>query len=300
MIEQAIKWDDLRFVIAIQRARSLSGAGRSLSLSHATVFRRLEALEQRLGVRLFERSRDGYKPTTAGEHLCASAERVEAEVTTLERRIVGQDLKPEGTVRISATDVLCSAILMPLCGAFRQLNPDIKLEIVISDQLSSLTKREADIAFRATLRPRETLHGRRLAKISQAVFGPAGHPAASETAPCWSDHEWVGSDTTLHYPALENWMEQHHLDERTVCRVSTISGMREAMLAGMGLTVLPCYLGDPDPAMLRIGEPLRELETELWSLTHPDLKSVSRIRAFLDFAASAIGKKVETMGGDLE
>ena len=123
MIEQLIKWDDLRFVLAIKRSRTLSGAGRSLSLSHATVFRRLESLERRLGVQLFERDRSGYSPTVAGEHLCAAAERVETEVATAERRIVGQDLKPEGTLRVTATDTLCFGLLMPLCQSFRQQVP---------------------------------------------------------------------------------------------------------------------------------------------------------------------------------
>jgi DNA-binding transcriptional LysR family regulator len=288
MIEQHIKWDDLRFVIAIKRSRTLSGAGRSLSLSHATVFRRLEGLEQRLGVRLFERGRDGYSPTVAGEHLCDTAERVEEEVATVERRIVGQDLKPEGTVRVTATDTICFGILMPICHAFRKQFPDIKLEIVISDQLSNLSKREADIALRSTRQPHESMLGRKLGKIAQAVYGPAGHPASSKSDPCWADYEWVGPDATLLYPQLEKWMVKNCPSERTNCRVNTLLGMREASLAGMGLTVMPCYFCDPDPRLVRIGDPLPEMESELWSLTHPDLKAVSRIRAFLDFVAGEI------------
>ena len=297
MSEQAIKWDDLRFVLAIKRSRSLSGAGRSLSLSHATVFRRLEALERRLGVRLFERGRDGYSPTVAGEHLCVAAERVETEVATAERRVVGQDLKPEGTVRVTATDTIWYAILMPLCHGFRRQFPDIKLEIIVSDHLSNLSKREADVALRSTRRPQETMHGRKLGKIVQAVYGPVGHPASNAAEPSWGDYDWVGPDATLHYPPLEKWMARNCPDERINCRVNTLLGMREAMLAGMGLTVLPCYFCDPDPRLARIGEPLPELETELWSLTHPDLKSVSRVRAFLDYVAGEIVEKRHALAG---
>ena len=297
MIEQQIKWDDLRFVIAIQRAGTLSGAGRRLSLSHATVFRRLEALERRLGVRLFERGREGYSPTAAGEQLCATAERVETEVAAAERRIVGQDLKPEGSLRVTATDTLCFGILMPICRDFRQRFPDIKLEIVISDQLSNLSKREADIALRATRRPQESMHGRKLGKIAQAIYGPTRHPAANDVDPCWADYDWVGPDASLLYPPLEKWLAKNCSAERIACRVNTLLGMREAMLAGLGLTVMPCYLCDPDPRLVRIGDPLPELETELWSLTHPDLKAVSRIRAFLDFVADEIVEKRPALAG---
>jgi len=233
MIEQHIKWDDLRFVLAIERSGSLSGAGRSLSLSHATVFRRLEALESHLGVRLFERGRNGYSPTPAGEQLSQTAVRIEAEVAAAERLVVGQDLKPQGTVRVTATDTLCFGVLLPICRAFQERFPEIRLEIAIFDELSSLSKREADVALRTTLKPKETLHGRKLGEIAQAVYGPAGHPAGSETESNWTAYDWVGPDASLSYPPLEQWMTKNHLDDRTGCRVNTLLGMREAMSIGM-------------------------------------------------------------------
>lgn len=298
MIEQQhIKWDDLRFVLAIERSGSLSGAGRSLVLSHATVFRRLEALESRLGVRLFERGRSGYSPTPAGEQLALTAERIETEVAAAERLVVGQDLRPQGTVRVTATDTICFGVLMPICGAFRDCYPEVRLEIAIADELSNLSRREADVALRSTLKPKETLFGRRLGEIAQAAYGPVGHPAAAATKPDWAAFDWVGPDASLSYPALKQWMTKNRLDERTNCRVNTLLGMREAMLAGMGLTVLPCYLCDPDPRFARIGPPIPELRTELWSLTHPDLKSVSRIRVFLEFVAEAVSRQRPLLAG---
>ena len=186
---------------------------------------------------------------------------------------------------------------MPVCCAFQERFPEIKLEIAISDELSNLSKREADVALRTTLKPKETLLGRKLGEIVQAVYGPAGHPAASETKPNWTTYDWVGPDASLSYPPLEQWMTKNHLDDRTGCRVNTLLGMREAMLIGMGLTVLPCYLCDPDTRFVRIGRPIPELRTELWFLTHPDLKSVSRIRAFLEFVTEAISAKKPLLAG---
>ena len=297
MNEQTTKWDDLRFVLAIERSGSLSAAGRSLSLSHATVFRRLEALEHRLGVRLFERGRDGYKPTPAGEKLSLAAARIEEEVTTVERQVIGQDLRPQGTVRITATDTFLFGVLMPICSEFRQKYPEIDLEIALSNQLFNLSKREADIALRPTLKPPESLVGRKLGKIGQAVYAPDGHPAAAQAEPDLADYDWVGPDITLSYAPLERWMSANRLDGRISCRVNSLLGMREAMLVGMGLTVLPCYLCDPDPRFVRIGRTIPEMGTDLWSLTHPDLKNVSRIRAFLDFVAVSITEKRSLLAG---
>src|SRR5690554_6333957 len=104
MNEQSIRWDDLQMVWAIADTGSLSGAGRRLGVSHATVFRRLTDMEKRLGVALFERSRTGYTPNSAGEDLAAVARRVEADILGAERRLAGQDLKLSGSVRLTTTD----------------------------------------------------------------------------------------------------------------------------------------------------------------------------------------------------
>lgn len=171
MNEQQIRWDDLQIVLAIAETGSLSGASRALRISHATVFRRLSDMERRLGVTLFERSRTGYTPTLAGDDLTASAKRVQSEVNGAERRIIGQDLTLTGSLRITTTDTLFAGLLSPLLANFRQHYPDITLEVVISNQLQSLSRREADIAIRPTRKPPETLVGRRVSDINLAIYG---------------------------------------------------------------------------------------------------------------------------------
>ena len=142
--------------------------------------------------------------------------------------------------------------------------------------------------------------GRKLGKIAQAVYGPARHPAVKSASPRWAEYEWIGPDATLPYPPLETWLAKNCTSERITCRVNTLMGMREAARVGLGLTILPCYLCDPDPELVRIGDPLPELETELWSLTHPDLKAVARIRAFLDFVAAEIGSRRPALAGQAD
>jgi len=155
-----MEWDDLRIVLAVSREGTLSGAARRLGVTHSTVFRRLGAIEEQIGVRLFERFRDGYVPTPAGETTAETAARLEDEVLTLERRLSGQDLRPSGVVRITTTDTL-GTILMRHLQAMRALHPGIQFEVVISNAMANLTRREAEIAIRPTLEPPESLVGRR-------------------------------------------------------------------------------------------------------------------------------------------
>lgn len=287
MNEQQIHWEDFRIILAIATAGSLSGAGGRLSLSHATLFRRLADIEKRLGVTLFERSRRGYTPTAAGEDLATTAARIEAEVLGAERRVVGRDLKLSGTIRVTTTDTLLMGLLSPVFAAFRQVHPEIVLEVAISNQLFNLSKRDADVAIRPSSNPPETLVGRRIGTIAQAVYGRGSEQA-----------EWVGPDPHLGYTALDTWMAHSGADANCRYRVDTMLGMYQAVREGMGVAVLPCYLADADTTLLRLGEPIPELATALWQLTHPDLRRVARIRAFLAFVAEAVREQASRLAGE--
>lgn len=288
MNEQKILWDDLRTVMAIARAGSLSGARRRLGVSHATVFRRLGDIEQRLGVRLFDRARTGYTPTPAGEDIATVAERIEAEVVGVERRVAGQDLRPSGTVGVTTTDTLLMGLLSSIFADFRESYPEISLEVVVSNQLFNLSKREADVAIRPTLTPPEILVGRKIGIIAQAVYGRSDTFSSLEGALDLDAVDWVGPDERMAYRPLDSWMAAHGFDERCRYQVDTVMGMLAAVRDGMGLAVLPCYLCDGDERLVRVGDTIPELSTDLWMLTHPDLRKVARIRAFLDFVARSV------------
>lgn len=294
MSESNLPWDDLRTVLAIADAGSLAGAARALRVSHATAFRRLGAIEARLGTRLFERNRGGYTPTAAGEDVAAAARRIEAEVAGVERRVVGRDLQPSGTLRVTTTDTLLLGLLSPILAAFRQDHPEITLEIAVSNAQLNLSRRDADVAVRPTQAPAENLVGRRAGTIAQAVYGPKGHASAQ---PDPDSARWIGPDETLWYRQLEDWMGRHGHDERCQYRVDSLAGIHAAVRAGAGLAVLPCYLGDADPGLERIGGPLEELAIDLWLLTHPDLRSVARIRAFTSFVGDALRERSPALAG---
>lgn len=298
MNEQQIRWDDLQIVLAIAETGSLSGASRALRISHATVFRRLSDMERRLGVTLFERSRTGYTPTLAGDDLTASAKRVQSEVNGAERRIIGQNLTLTGSLRITTTDTLFAGLLSPLLANFRQRYPDITLEVVISNQLQSLSRREADIAIRPTRKPPETLVGRRVSDINLAIYG---QKALWQNAPLLLNtplpldplslqkEAWIGPDVHLGDTALEKWM----MDKSVAYKLDSMLGMQSAVRHGAGIAVLPCYLGDADEALLRLSAPIETLTTPLWLLTHPDLRRVARVRTFMEAMAEGIRVNLE-------
>lgn len=283
MSEQKPAWDDLRLVLAIARTGSLSGAARSLGVSHATVYRRLGDIETRLGVRLFERQRNGYTATPAGEEIAAAAGRVEDEVLAVERRVVGQDLRPSGTVRVTTTDSLLLGLLAPLFARFRRVEPEIALEVSVSDVLFSLPRREADVALRVTRSPPDHLVGQCIGTLAQAAYVSRDLASDAGSSPAGSDLAWVGPDESWSHRALVRWMAESGHDGRCRFRADTLLGMYAAVREGIGAAILPCYLGDADPSLTRLGAPVPALAMDLWILMHPDLRGVARIRAFTMF-----------------
>ncbi len=291
MDEQSIAWDDMRTVLAIAQAGSLSGAARELGVSHATVFRRLGAIEQRLGVKLFDRGRDGYAPTSAGEDVAEAAGRIEAEVVGVERRVAGRDLLPSGTLRVTTTDTLLNGLLSPIFADFRRSYPEISLEIAVSNVLLSLSRREADLAVRPTQSPPENLVGRRVGSIAQAVYGASAVFARDGETPALEAVDWIGPDETLWYRQLDAWMKEQGHDAQCHYRVDSLQGMLAGVRDGIGVAVLPCYLADGDARLVRLSDTLPELANDLWLLTHPDLRRVERIRTFMEFVATAVRER---------
>jgi DNA-binding transcriptional LysR family regulator len=285
-----MEWDDLRVVLAVTREGTLSGAARRLGVTHSTVFRRLGAVEEQVGARLFERFRDGYVPTPAGEQAAEAAARLEEEVLTLERRLSGQDLRPSGVVRIATTDTL-GTILMRHLPAMRDQHPEIQPEVVISNAMANLTRREAEIAIRPTPEPPEILVGRRVADIAHAIYGTQAYLSRHQGSDL-SVHDWIALDDGLANTVIGRWIRENLRGAHITCRVDALPALRDAAAAGLGLALLPCYLGDAAAGLRRLSQKtMAEPRSALWLLTHDDLKRTARIRATLDFLAKAFASE---------
>ncbi len=290
-------WDELRYVLAVARDGSLSGAARALGVNHSTVFRRIGAIEKKLGVRLFERLPNGYVPTAAGEEVAGTARQLEEQVQGLERRVSGRDLRLSGTIRLTTTEGLACRLLPPHLTAFRTEYPGIELELVVNNENLSLTKRDADVAIRSTNEPPEELVGRRVATIAYAVY--AARDYLQDQAVDFSTADWVGLEESLTGTTPGRWLKQQYPGIQPRYRVNSMLVIMEAVRAGAGLAVLPCLLGDSSPDLVRVGGILPELATGLWLLTHPDLRRSARIRTFLGFLAERIGQERAHLEGDL-
>ncbi|WGR92443.1 LysR substrate-binding domain-containing protein [Bradyrhizobium sp. ISRA443] len=205
----------------------------------------------------------------------------------LERKLSGQDLRPSGPVRITTTDTL-GAILMRHLPAMRAADPEIEPEITISNTMANLTRREAEIAIRPTPAPSELLVGRRVAEIAHAIYGSRAYLGRRSDKDL-SAHDWIGLDDALAGTVIAGWMRQNLHAARVTCRVDALPALRDAAIAGLGLALLPCYVGDLAPGLRRVTpKTLAEPRSALWLLTHDDLKRTARIRATLDFLAKAL------------
>jgi DNA-binding transcriptional LysR family regulator len=288
---QSISWDEFRLVKAIAETGSLAGAGDVLGLNHSTVFRRLNSLESELGSRLFERARAGYLPTPAGEEMVALATQMFDGITEFERRVAGRDVKPSGELRITTNDSLVAHLTTPLFGAFCKAYPEIKLDVVIDNRALNLSKRDADVAIRATAEPPETLVGRRIATIAWSIYGAAqcGIPATDDPVDL-ADHTWIGFGDALSGIGPARWMGRAVPGAKIFYRLNTVLGLSQAAEAGIGISFLPCFIGDQSHKLTRLLRAPMLFDASLWLLTHPDLKNSARIRAFVDFMARELMK----------
>ncbi|MGK9169179.1 LysR family transcriptional regulator [Inquilinus limosus] len=296
-MNEQIDWEDLHTVLAVAEAGSLAGAARRLGVNHTTVLRRIGGFEQRLGLRLFDRLPGGYALTAGGEELVAAARGMAATVEALERRLAGQDLRLEGTLRVATADTLMASVLPSLLAQFRELHPGIVLEVTTANLMANLTRRDADVAIRPVLEPPETLVGRRVAGIAFAVYAAASHPAARAGAVDPAAHAWVTPDDSLAGTAVARWMRQALPAAAVALRTDSLVEMCRAARAGIGLAALPCYLGDTSEGLVRIATPTVPESAALWVLTHEDLRRTARVSAFTEFAAAALTRQRDLLEG---
>lgn len=291
---RTLAWDDFRLIAAVAETRNLPAAAARLGIDHSTVFRRLRQVEALLGTPLFERHRAGYTLTPAGEEMAALAARVDEDITAVTRRLSGSLPVPSGEVRLATSDSLLMELLMPMLARFRHANPAIRLDVVTGNAALNLSRRDADVAVRATDNPPDTLVGRRAARIAWALYGsvmapPPHDPEAEADWVCLGDN-LAGLQVVRHARAMVP-------PERLAGRFDTVLGLAQAVAAGVGVGHLPCFIGDLWPTLTRLAPPRPEYASDLWLLTHPDLRHTPRVRALMDSLAVQIAEKRDLIEG---
>lgn len=284
-----MNWDDLRHVLALAKAGSLARASKELGVDHTTVGRRIDALEADLGVRLFTRTKAGYVLTQEAEALLPEMQQVEAAVLALERCAHARDKGLEGTVRITAAETFSARYLAPRLAAFGRQHPGLNIELATGPNIFDLGRREADVAVRMFKSRHEDLVVRRAGELTYSLYATETYlarrpaPRAPEEL---RDHEIVCGEARPESVESE-WIRRLAPGARIVFTSNLTMALLGATLAGAGIGVLPCYLGDAEPALRRLPMP-EEPSQSIWLVVHRDLQQTRRVRVVLDFLSQAL------------
>ena len=285
-------WNDLRHFLAVARAGSTLAAAEGLKVNQTTVARRIGALEQALGAKLFDKASAGYRLTELGAELLPVAERVEVEAETVLRLTEQRARRLTGTVRVTTNETIADIFLMPSVSEFCELYPHIRLDIVVDARHLDLNRGEADVALRVGGSPGTgAIVARKLRHLpwgvycSRAYAARSGCPSAPEKL---CEHRILGAEGSLAAIQAPRWLEEMAGSERVIARSNTLPNLLIAAQAGLGLAVLPCAMAEPHEELVRCIGPIDELGAPLWLVTRTDLKDEPRIRAFTSFIAARI------------
>ncbi len=285
-----MNWDDLRFFLALSREGSVSGAGRQLGVKHTTVARRIGAFEERLGTRLFDRLPDGYAMTQAAENMFEHAVAMEALAQAVDREVFGQDAELAGPLKLTVGHDQANLLILPKLRAFTEAFPHIELQLLTTTGLVDLAAREADIAVRLTAKPPDYLVGREIMRLRHGIYG------TTRTLRKLSDPVNVilfRSDAD-HPP----WVTENFSNARTALRVDDVSSMAAATGNHLGLSRMPCYIGDSDAGLRRLDVPLKPSDWGVWILSHVDLRATARVRVCREFLLEAIEQQRPLIQGE--
>jgi DNA-binding transcriptional LysR family regulator len=280
-------WENLRHFLAVARCGTLSGAARALKVDHATVSRRLAVLEAELDVMLVERLPRSCRLTTIGHQVFDQAVTMEGAADGVARVARAAHTPLIGKVTLSAPPVLAAHLLAQHLAQFRTLYPDIRLSLAAQAQQVSLSRREADVALRL-VRPKEA--GNVARKLGTMAFGLyARRDYAHRNRP--DQWQFIAFDENFGDMPQQKWLLGIAGARPVACELNDIGGHLIAVRTGAGVAGLPCFMGDADPDLVRIGEGLPSFSRDIWLLVHRDLRKTPSVRAVMDFVVALINER---------
>ncbi|CAN2534669.1 hypothetical+protein [Methylocapsa aurea] len=276
-------WEDLRFFLVLSRCGSLSAAARALDVDHATVGRRIAALEASLGLRLIDRLPRSRPLTEDGAAIAAAAERMEALAEEVLRRSRGASLTLSGAVRVSLPPVLATLCVAPRIETLRRLHPQLKLVLLASASFAALDRGEADIAIRMSRPEEPDAVARRVGAMRFRLY--ASRDSAARPAEEWA---FVGFDESLGHLAQQLWLRKIAGGRKIVFEANDLFAQQAAARAGAGAAALPTFMGDEDDALVSLPIEPEPPKRDLWLIAYPDLRRSPAVRAVMDFLADCI------------
>lgn len=268
---------ELAIVLALVRGGTLAGAGERLAVDASTVFRSLQRLERGVGQRLFERSRTGYAATEVALALAEQAEHIEAALEAARSASQSHPTQVTGSVRLSTTDTILHGLVAPALRALQPLQPALSYELHTGNELANLTRRDTDIAVRATSRPPPHVIGKRLGPIRVAVYAARASRLKRLTGKDAASVPWIAPDDALPEHPSVRWRRRHLPKVIPAYRVNSILTVAELVALGCGIGIVPIFLAAGRADLEQISEELTECETDLWLLTHPETRHLRRV-----------------------
>jgi DNA-binding transcriptional LysR family regulator len=284
-----LDWGHLRFFLELVRTGSHSSAAQRLDVDRNTVARRVAALEGELGLALFERGPQGWRCTPAGEELAQLASRVEEDVLALARHADSRDRSPTGVVRLTTAMHISAHLLAPRVPALVARHPQLVLEVAADQRTFDLTRREADLAVRMG-RPRDAgLVMRKLSDVHYGFFASrkllGGRPRAVD----FERDPFIGPDDSLANTPHERWILELAPRRRVVYRTNNTASVAAAARVGVGIGLIPLFVGEGDPALLRLDGPT-PAHHEMWLLVHGELRRTPRVAAVIDWLDEVVAE----------
>ncbi len=284
-------WNSLKVFLAIARHGSLSGAANELVVNHSTIFRRLQAFEEKIAGKLFERINNRYQLTTLGHELLTLAESIENSFEGIDRHIVGKDFKPKGNVKITAPNNLAYRYLPRYIADFTLQYPQIQIELLVSNQALNMSNRQAEIAVRATSSPPEHLLGRKLCSLDWHVYASQKYSekyALPKTMQDLIEHRLIGASGALSRLSAFVWQDKHWA-KQIQNRCDDLTAMSYLVESGQTLAFLP---EDQDrPELIKLFAIPESKPSDIWLLTHPDLRNVQRIKLLMQHLTKSFAKE---------
>lgn len=286
IMQTHIDWNYYLYFLKVAESGSLKSAARELGVNHSTAFRRINSLEERLQVRLFERSRNGYVLTKAGEEIFDRVSQIDDQMYSIQRSLVGKDIRLSGDLKISTTDTIGYYWLPPFVKRFKERYPEILIDLDIQTRYTNLTKREADIVIPAVNMQPDYMVGRKLSRIyfrlyaSRAYIERYGIPVQVED---FSDHYFLAPNEALGSISASKWLRRYVPDRCVAASSDKLTTLYKFAQQDLGIAPLPHYVCDGDENMVEIMELPEDCHRDVWILTHPDLRHTARIRSFMRF-----------------
>ena len=288
-------------VLATSRLGSPLKAARGMSCAPSTVYRAIARLEQEIGAALFDRNPERWVPTHVGRRIAAFAETIEREATETELLLLGGNAGFSGPLRVSASDGLAEAYLVPLLARFARTMPSLAIEIIVDNQFADLRRREADIAVRPSERPGEDLVGRRAGKLAHALYGAAPllakHGMPASPADLGRFGACVLAEALSHHTAARWWSKRIRKQVEVAFIANTEMSLAAAISAGMGIGVLPCFLGDRLRGVTRVTTIPVGPPVDIWLVTHPALRRNPVVQGAIRALATAMRRDAPALAG---